>query len=289
MQSNYSPSVNIIRDAQKELEYIVTENAEKSAIKILNDFNKGFHSFSIIGSYGTGKSSFLWAFQQSLTNQKKIFDLVLPKKIETVDVVSLVGDYHSLIDAFNEAFEITSDFTSNQKLFDSIFQKYKKLGDTGFLVIAIDEFGKFLEYAADNNPEKEMYFIQQLAEFVNDPKRNILLLTTLHQGLDTYASKLSDTQKNEWRKVKGRLQEITFNEPVEQLLTLASSHFVSSLGETEETTYSKSLVKAQETQNIFSVKETYFKNLKNTLFPLDIFSAYTLTLALQKYGQNEKR
>jgi hypothetical protein len=288
MQSNYSPSVNIIRDAQKELEYIVTENAEKSAIKILNDFNKGFHSFSIIGSYGTGKSSFLWAFQQSLTNQKKIFDLVLPKKIETVDVVSLVGDYHSLIDAFNEAFEITSDFTSNQKLFDSIFQKYKKLGDTGFLVIAIDEFGKFLEYAADNNPEKEMYFIQQLAEFVNDPKRNILLLTTLHQGLDTYASKLSDTQKNEWRKVKGRLQEITFNEPVEQLLTLASSHFVSSLGETEETTYSKSLVKAQETQNIFSVKETYFKNLKNTLFPLDIFSAYTLTLALQKYGQNER-
>lgn len=288
MKSKYTPSVNIIRDAKKELEYIVTENSENSALKILSDFNKGFHSFSIIGSYGTGKSSFLWAFQQTLTSNNKIFDLTLPNGIKSVEVINLVGDYHSLIDSFNETLSIKDDFTSNQKLFDAIFQKYLTIGNNGLLVIVIDEFGKFLEYAANNNPEKEMYFIQQLAEFINDPNRNILLLTTLHQGLESYASNLSDTQKNEWRKVKGRLQEITFNEPVEQLLTLASTHFVGCLGETKESSYSKSLVKLQEKQKIFSVKETYFKGLKNTLFPLDIFSAYTLTLALQKYGQNER-
>ncbi len=288
MKSNYSPSVNIIRDAQKGLEYIVTENAENSAIKILNDFNKGFHSFSIIGSYGTGKSSFLWAFQQTLTKQANLFNLKLPKGLNKIEVVNLVGDYNSLIESFNQEFSINGDFSSNQKLFDAIFQRYSKIGKGGLLLIQIDEFGKFLEFAANNNPEKEMYFIQQLAEFVNDPSRNIILLTTLHQGLDTYASKLTDGQKNEWRKVRGRLQEITFNEPVEQLLTLASNHFVEQLGETKETDYSKSLVKLQQNKHIFSIKGDYFSELKNSLFPLDIFSAYILTLSLQRYGQNER-
>jgi len=288
MKTNYSPSVNIIRDAQKGLEYIVTENAENSAIKILNDFNKGFHSFSIIGSYGTGKSSFLWAFQQTLTKQANLFELKLPQGIKKVEVVNIVGDYNSLIESFNQEFSIKSDFTSNQNLFDAIYQHYKGVGENGLLLIQIDEFGKFLEFAANNNPEKEMYFIQQLAEFVNDPSRNIILLTTLHQGLDTYASNLTDGQKNEWRKVRGRLQEVTFNEPVEQLLTLASNHFVEQLGETKESDYSKSLVQLQENKHIFSTKGNYFSGLKNSLFPLDIFSAYILTLSLQRYGQNER-
>ena len=288
MKTKYTPSVNIIRDAHKELEYIVTENAEKSAIKILNDFSKGIHSFSIIGSYGTGKSSFLWAFQQTLNNNKKLFDVKLPSDINKVKFVNIVGDYHSLINGFNEIFSIENDYTSNQKLFDGIFQKYKELGKGGLLIIAIDEFGKFLEYAANHNPEKEMYFIQQLAEFVNDPSRNIILLTTLHQGLDAYGYNLSDSQKNEWRKIKGRLNEVLFNEPVEQLLTLASKHFVNQFGETEVSVYSKSLVKLQEKHIIYSVEDKYFEGLKNSLYPLDIFSAYTLTLALQKYGQNER-
>jgi hypothetical protein len=288
MKSNYTPSINIIRDAQKKMEYIVTENAEKSAIKIINDFNKGFHSFNIIGSYGTGKSSFLWAFNQTIRHEKQLFKLALPKGIKTVETINIVGDYHSLMDAFNSEFSIDNDFTSNQKLFDKIFQKYLDLGSDGLLVLTIDEFGKFLEFAANNNPEKEMYFIQQLAEFVNDPNRNILLLTTLHQGVDTYARKLNDNQKNEWRKVKGRFQEITFNEPVEQLLSLSSKYFVEQLGETKESNFSKSLIQLQEKHQLFSVKGDYFTKLKNQLYPLDIFSAYTLTLALQRYGQNER-
>ncbi len=42
-----------------------------------------------------------------------------------------------------------------------------------------------LEHAAKNNPERELYFMQKLAEFVNVPSRNILLfLTTLHQNFN---------------------------------------------------------------------------------------------------------
>lgn len=49
-------------------------------------------------------------------------------------------------------------------------------------------------------------------------KRNVILLTTLHQNFNSYAHTLTEVQRQEWNKVKGRFQEIVFNEPVEQLL-----------------------------------------------------------------------
>ena len=58
MAASFSPSVNIIRDAKKDLSYIVTPNAEQVALQITNAFKKGVHAFTLIGSYGTGKSSF---------------------------------------------------------------------------------------------------------------------------------------------------------------------------------------------------------------------------------------
>ena len=91
------------------------------------------------------------------------------------------------------------------------------------LILVIDEFGKFLEYASQHSPEKELYFIQQLSEFANNPDHNIILLTTVHQNFDAYAFALSNAQKQEWTKVKGRFREITFNEPVEQLLFLETT------------------------------------------------------------------
>ena len=71
------------------------------------------------------------------------------------------------------------------------------------MFIFIDEFGKILEHAANNNPEKELYFLQTLAEFVNVSSRNVILITTLHQNFGSYAHKLTETQRNEWLKVKG--------------------------------------------------------------------------------------
>jgi hypothetical protein len=47
--------------------------------------------------------------------------------------------------------------------------------NNGILFLFVDEFGKFLEYASKHNPENELYFIQQLAEFCNNPKHNIVL------------------------------------------------------------------------------------------------------------------
>lgn len=154
-----------------------------------------------------------------------------------------------------------------------------------FLLIVVDEFGKVLEHAAKNNPEKELYFLQKLSEFVNVPDRQMMLLTTLHQNFGAYAKGLSEAQANEWTKVKGRFKEITFVEPVEQLLYLASAQL-----KEERKAYNAENVKplfelARETRyvsNDFSI------DIAKQLYPLDVFSAYSVTTAIQRYGQNER-
>ena len=65
--------------------------------------------------------------------------------------------------------------------------------------------------------------MQKLAEFINAPKRNAILLSTLHQNFSSYSYKLTDAQRNEWTKVKGRFKEIVFVEPIEQLLQLTAN------------------------------------------------------------------
>ena len=152
------------------------------------------------------------------------------------------------------------------------------------LVLVIDEFGKVLEHAAKHDVERELYFVQQLAEFVNAPYKNALLLTALHQNFNAYASKLDASQKNEWTKVKGRFQEIVFAEPVEQLLYMAA-----------ESMANKYPVDVKQSNAIYEIaRQTKFVSPALTvdvmrgLYPLDAFSAVVLTKAIQKYGQNER-
>lgn len=288
MPIKFTTSVNIIRDKGKELNYIPTPNSNRVVNQIANDFKKGNRSFNIIGSYGTGKSAFLWAFQQSLSNDKKYFGInLLPNP--TINFVNIVGEYKSITETFAEIFNVKSNKNISENIFSEIFNKYHELGKNNpILFLVIDEFGKFLEYASQNEPEKELYFIQQLAEFANNPDLNIVLFTTVHQNFDAYALSLTQSQKQEWTKVKGRFKEITFNEPVEQLLFLASEHLTDRPSTKK---YTKEITKAIDLlmkSKAFIVNEDYINEIAEKLFPLDAISAYILTLSLQKYGQNER-
>ena len=68
----YTPSINIAQTTFDSNSYIVTQNAIKVIGNIVNSFNAGVHSFNIIGSYGTGKSNFILALEDSLKNNSKI-------------------------------------------------------------------------------------------------------------------------------------------------------------------------------------------------------------------------
>jgi len=287
MQTNYfSPSVNIQRDQDRPLNYIPTRNGEKAFQKITSSFSRGTNSFNIIGAYGSGKSSFILALDKVLNRNADYFLNPFDKIIDSFETTFIVGEYNSFKQVFCETFDIisTKDLFGNLK---KIVEKKAK-AKIGQLIV-VDEFGKFLEYAAKESPEDELYFIQQLAEFANSPELPILFITTLHQAFEDYALTLTKTQKKEWDKVKGRLVEVSFNEPVEQLLFLASERInQKALPCAINTENQKQLFDVIQASDAFPMRDYFSFEFAQKLFPFDILSASIATLAFQRYGQNER-
>lgn len=289
MASNFTTSVNILRDTERDFNYIPTPNAKQVVSQIVNDFKKGIRSFNIIGTYGTGKSSFLLALEQSIIGTKRYFEPNFIAAKPKVDFLKIVGSYSSIVEQFADIFEVTTTKNKHENILSEIFNRYHTLGKSnGILFLLLDEFGKFLEYASKHNPENELYFIQQLAEFCNNPKHNIVLITTVHQSFESYAYSLTSTQKQEWTKVKGRFREITFNEPVEQLLFLASEYVAENFDNKASRGQVEQCLKLAEATKAFNFNKDFIKEIAAKLFPLDILSANALTLSLQRYGQNER-
>lgn len=281
----YIPSVNIEHTEFNKQSYIITQNARWVVESITNSFNSGIHSFNIIGSYGTGKSSFILALEHSLKNPDYSFRINKGQfsGFKNFEFLKIVGDYASISSILSE--HLPQKYQS-KNIFDKLLAFYNDIvSQDKFIFIIIDEFGKILEYAAKNNPEKELFTIQKFAEFVNDPNKNIILLTTLHQNFSSYAKGLSDSQRNEWTKVKGRFGEIVFNEPVEQLLYLAAARLEKVAINKLNTHFEELFEIAKESKFISS---TFSYEVAQKLYPIDMFAAQALTLAIQRYGQNER-
>lgn len=287
MQTNYfSPSINILRDKDNNFQYIPTRNGENAFQKITSSFEQGTKSFNIIGAYGSGKSAFILALEKVLNGKAEFFINPFNGQIDNFESTFIIGEYTSFKQVFCESFDINPKndlFNELKKIFE---EKLKT--KTGQLIV-IDEFGKFLEYAAKENPEDELYFIQQLAEFANSPQLPILFITTLHQAFEDYALALNKTQKKEWDKVKGRLIEISFNEPVEQLLFLASERISQkSFPCLMDLNQQKSLFKVIQDADVFPMRDYFSFEFAQKIFPFDILSASLTTIAFQRYGQNER-
>lgn len=281
----YIPSVNISQTTFSEESYIITQNARSVVGSIINSFNIGIHSFNMIGSYGTGKSSFILALEYSLKTSGYLLanDVHNFNGFDKFEFLKIVGEYSSLSNVLSG--NLPKKYSSSN-FFDSLLSFYDDVSKEGkFLVIVIDEFGKILEYAANHNPEKELYMLQKLAEMINDPSKNILFLTTLHQNFSSYSKGLSESQRNEWIKVRGRFGEIVFNEPVEQLLYLAATRIDGRNGPRLNKRFEKLFEIAQESKFISNTLEY---QVAEKLYPMDIFAAKSLTVAIQRYGQNER-
>ncbi|MCD0487916.1 ATP-binding protein [Pedobacter sp. MC2016-14] len=286
MVKQFSPSTNILDNNIDFTQYIITSNVQAVFDEITSSYASGFRSFNLVGAYGTGKSTFLSALECHLQGQKLFFDL--KKWFTSAEFVSvkIVGSYDSILEKIAETLGIQASSPSELLSGLDRYVKAHNLKGNGVLLI-IDEFGKFLEYAAAHNSEKELYLLQQLAEYANTKSNEFLLITTLHQDFSAYAGKLSKAQKNEWVKVKGRFNEIIFNEPVEQLLFLAGKRLNGSIPKDRKKQFDD-IYEVINESNAFPLRDFFNETFAEQLYPLDILSAATLALALQEYGQNER-
>ena len=108
-----------------------------------------------------------------------------------------------------------------RSLFESATHQIRKAEGGAGLLLIVDELGKFLEYAAQNPEHGDLFVLQSLAEFAaRSDQTPFLMLTILHQAFEQYAQRLAKSQREEWAKVQGRFEDVSFVEPTEQVLRL---------------------------------------------------------------------
>ncbi len=164
----------------------------------------------------------------------------------------------------------------------------------GGIYLVIDELGKFLEYEAQNYGANDIYILQALAEHAcKGGECNLFLLALLHQSFEQYAKGLSEGLRNEWSKVQGRFEDVSFLESPEQMLRVIGAAFEHNLTEREERRIRLSLNKSVGILSKIgalpkAMGKKFFMELMSSCHPLHPVSAVLLPLLCQKVAQNER-
>ena len=177
-------------------------------------------------------------------------------------------------------------------LYKQAVQLTKTQGYRG-LVLAIDEFGKFLENAAWQGSVSEIISSQYLAEMASsssDP--DLLYFTIQHQGMGNYMKSLNEQQSNEWAKIQGRFRAVEFTQDEDGLYQLiASSLTQSSDVPQKQIAYWKDHV-WEQTKNIqhfnTSSNTSAWPDLLSSVYPFHPISLFDLPRLSRTISQNER-
>jgi len=158
------------------------------------------------------------------------------------------------------------------------------------LVIIIDELGKNLEFAAQNQSVDDLYLLQQIAELPSgEDDSNIFLIGLLHQSFSDYAHGLTTSQRNEWTKIQGRFEDLPLVDSPEQTIKLIGSSIDQTGIDTKSykkiRVLSKKWLKALES---YGVMKQFTSNNIASVFPLHPISAVTLPILCSRYAQNDR-
>lgn len=156
------------------------------------------------------------------------------------------------------------------------------------IFLVIDELGKNLEYAAHAKGDEDLYLLQQLAELPQDSKAPIYILGILHQAFAEYGQRLATIQRNEWAKIQGRFEDISFTESSGQMMSLIGEAIDSSAADNiriATQTYAQEWF--QHLESII-VDEEVTEQVIQKDYPLHPLSALVLPSLCQKYAQNDR-
>lgn len=179
------------------------------------------------------------------------------------------------------------------KLVKKLRQTIQQVQGKGILII-IDELGKFLEYEVRHQGSNDIYLLQALAELaVEGGKANILLVVLMHQAFEQYSKGLAEAQKQEWSKIQGRFENVSFLETAEQTIRIISAAFNSLLTAEEQQSITKQtadIVSALEEQNAIppALQKPAAIEILAKCYPLHPIATLLLPILCQKVAQNER-
>lgn len=91
------------------------------------------------------------------------------------------------------------------------------------VLVLIDELGQYLDYAARNDEEGDLFVLQSVAELAaRSGSAPVLVMTILHQAFERYTLNAGPTRRIEWAKVQGRFVDLPFQEPASQMLRMVA-------------------------------------------------------------------
>lgn len=249
--NRFHRSVHLKRDweAESALEdYVVTPTSRRLASEIVGELeqDKGTRAWSLTGPYGSGKSAFALFLSNLLCNSVPWHSegVELRKEIGfeassfvTVPVVAdrspleprlarRIGDAFAEIDAdvASQARDLADQgrAASGDELAEllEVASEAAASAGKGGIALVVDEFGKFLEFASEKPEERDLFFLQTLAETAARSDLPVLFLTILHAGFVDYLPSQDQMHRREWQKIQGRFRDVAFQLPVEQLLGL---------------------------------------------------------------------
>ena len=91
---------------------------------------------------------------------------------------------------------------------DGLLNAIRKATKSNGLLLILDELGKFLEAAADN--DHDAHLLQDLAEISARSDGRFIIIGILHQSFEAYADKMAASARQEWAKIQGRYQDLSF-------------------------------------------------------------------------------
>lgn len=326
---NTARSINLERDRENTdviTNYRITAKTREALGRFVDSLQgERVSAWSLTGPYGMGKSSFvnyLMAITRPLDDQMsqvamqklKQTDADLYKKLADSirSVVGKEGFFRVFVTAAYEPINNTlarglenalasSDLPGAKKLnarlktiknknviesseviaiFRDIIRSLKRK-----VVIVVDEFGKNLEYMAHHYDKGDLFIIQQLAEL-----DSVYLWVCLHQAFDEYVFGLSTVQSQEWSKIQGRFEDISFVESTSQMLYLIRNALKQNLNKEQRDYIKKWAADAMGFLNQTNITNKEYLDINTivSMYPLHPITAIALIELCRKYAQNER-
>ena len=209
--------------------YVLQASTEKSLAAMATAIAAGSqNAFTWTGPYGGGKSSTALLLGNLVAGTKdgkklarKIAGRNLSKAIDGAFslargpwiVIPVTGSRSSLRSAVSKTLAVGFGWSaqrskkaeaSDEALLDEL---RNAAVSTGILLI-LDELGKFLEAAADN--DHDAHLLQDIAEISARSDGRLIVIGILHQSFEAYADKMAASARQEWAKIQGRYQDLSF-------------------------------------------------------------------------------
>lgn len=325
----FARSIHLERDFSDSAaldQYVVTDRVGQLIRRFASAFSDGSteRAWRITGDYGTGKSCFALALaricdpgSQNLPKQLSALSKSLPNA--NAIPVLVTGTREPISVAIIRAIAIALEQSRSKKRPDLLRQAKRVLKEaipaerdryaidlleatTRFIsdtkqgngvLLILDELGKSLEFATQNPDKQDITFLQTLAEAASRSSSNpLVVLGVLHQGFSAYADRMESNDQREWDKIGGRFEELTFDQPLEQLVALVASALgvkVNSIPPAVKRAARENMGRAIDLGWFGAVNDrTALMDQAPSIFPLQPMLLPVLVKFFSRFGQNER-